>query len=158
MIGFRRRTWPQIGLGTRLLVTFRNKETAMRYQWTLAIAILSGFMLGAFAVQGLNAQGTAAAGAYAIVDINQIDDPVTFKTLLPKEPQTVAAFGGRFLTRTNYITGLDGVAPLRYVIIAFDNVQKAQAWYDSQPQSQVNAIRMKSTRSSSFIVEVEGAK
>jgi uncharacterized protein (DUF1330 family) len=130
----------------------------MRYQWTLAFAMLGGFMLGVFAVQGLNAEGTAAAGAYVIVDINQIDDPVTFKTMLPKEPQTITAFGGRFLTRTNYITALDGVAPLRFAIIAFDSVQKAQAWNESAPQSAVNAIRMKSTRSSSYIVEVEGTK
>jgi len=93
-----------------------------------------------------------------IVDINQINDPATFKTFLPKEPQTVAAFGGRFLTRTNYITALDGVAPLRFAILAFDSVQKAQAWNDSAPQAELNAIRMKSTRSSSFIVEVEGTK
>jgi uncharacterized protein (DUF1330 family) len=129
----------------------------MRYQCTLALAMLGGFALGAFAVPGLHAQGTAA-GAYVIVDINQINDPATFKTLLPKEPQTVASFGGRFLTRTNYITGLDGVAPLRFVIIAFDSVQKAQAWNDSVPQTEINVIRMKSTRSSSFIVEVEGTK
>ena len=129
----------------------------MRYQCTLALTMLSGFALGVFAVQGLHAQGTAA-GAYVIVDINQINDPATFKTLLPKEPQTVAAFGGRFLTRTNYITGLDGVPPLRFIIIAFDSVQKAQAWNDSVPQTEINAIRMRSTRSSSFIVEVEGTK
>jgi hypothetical protein len=78
----------------------------MRSQYALALAMLSGFGLGAFAVQGLHAQGTAA-GAYAIVDITQINDPETFKTLLPKEPQAVAASGGRFVTRTNDITGLD---------------------------------------------------
>ena len=126
-------------------------------QWRLALAILSGFTLGAFAVQGLHAQGTAA-GAYVIVDINQINDPPDFKTVVAKEAQTVGAFGGRFLTRTNYITPLDGVAPLRFAIIAFDNVQKAQAWNESGPQAEINAIRMQSTRSSSYIVEVEGAK
>jgi uncharacterized protein (DUF1330 family) len=129
----------------------------MRSQCALALAMLSGFGLGAFAVQGLHAQGTAA-GAYAIVDITQINDPETFKTLLPKEPQAVAASGGRFVTRTNDITGLDGVAPLRFVIIAFDNVEKAKNWNDSAAQTQVNAIRMKSTNSRSFIVAAEGMK
>jgi uncharacterized protein (DUF1330 family) len=129
----------------------------MRSQCALALAMLSGFGLGAFAVQGLHAQGTAA-GAYAIVDITQINDPETFKTLLPKEPQAVAASGGRFVTRTNDITGLDGVAPLRFVIIAFDNVEKAKNWNDSAAQTQVNAMRMKSTNSRSFIVAAEGMK
>jgi uncharacterized protein (DUF1330 family) len=117
--------------------------------------MLGGFGLGAFAVQGLQAQGTKA-GAYVIVDITQINDPETFKTLLPKAPQAVAAFGGRLVTRTNYITALDGVAPLRFVIIAFDSVQKAQNWNDSAAQTQISAIRMKSTTSRSFIVEAEG--
>jgi uncharacterized protein (DUF1330 family) len=129
----------------------------MRSQYALALALLSGFGLGAFAVGGLHAQGTAA-GAYAIVDITQINDPDTFKTLLPKEAQAVAAFGGRFVTRTNYITALDGVAPLRFVIIAFDSVGKAQNWNDSAAQTEINAIRTKSTQSRSFIVEAEGAK
>ena len=129
----------------------------MRDQWRLALAIFVGFVLGAFAVQALHAQGTAA-GAYVIVDINQINDPATFKTFLGKEAQTITSSGGRFLTRTNYITPLDGVAPLRFAIIAFDNVQKAQAWNRSATQTDINAIRMKSTRSSSYIVEVEGTK
>jgi uncharacterized protein (DUF1330 family) len=129
----------------------------MRDRLRLALAVLSGFILGAFAIQALNAQG-AAAGAYVIVDINQINDPATFKTFLAKEAPTVSSAGGRFLTRTNYITPLDGIAPLRFAIIAFDNVQKAQAWNESGPQTEINAVRMKSTRSSSYIVEVEGAK
>jgi uncharacterized protein (DUF1330 family) len=123
----------------------------------LALAVLSGFILGAFAIQTLYAQGTAA-GAYVIVDINQINDPAAFKTFLAIEGQTVSSSGGRFLTRTNYITSLDGVAPLRFAIIAFDNVQKAQAWNESASQTEINALRMQSTRSSSYIVEVEGTK
>jgi uncharacterized protein (DUF1330 family) len=133
------------------------KETAMRSQLALTLAMVSGFALGAFAVQGLHAQGTAP-GAYAIIDITQINDPAAFKTLLPKEAQAVSAAGGRFVTRTNYITALDGVAPLRYIIVAFDSVQKAQSWNDSAAQTEANAIRMKSTQSRSFIVEAEGTK
>jgi uncharacterized protein (DUF1330 family) len=129
----------------------------MKTYYTVMAAMLAGMGIGAAAIDGLKAQGKAP-GAYVIVDITQINDPETFKTLLPKEPQAVAAFGGRFITRTNYITGLDGVAPLRFVIIAFDSVQKAQNWNDSAAQTEISAIRMKSTKSSSFIVEAEGIK
>ncbi len=129
----------------------------MRSQFALGLAMLAGFGLGAFAVQGLHAQGSSP-GAYAIVNITQINDPTTFKTLLAKEATAVTANGGRFVTRTNYITALDGVAPLRYIIIAFDSVQKAQSWNDSAAQAEANALRMKSTQSRSFIVEVEGTK
>ena len=123
----------------------------------LALAMLSGFGLGAIAIQGLHAQGTKV-GAYVIVDITQINDPTIFKSLLLKEPQAVEAFGGRFVARTNYITGHDGVAPLRFVVIAFDSVQKAKDWNDSAAQTEINAIRMKSTTSRSFIIETDGIK
>jgi uncharacterized protein (DUF1330 family) len=133
------------------------KETAMRSLFAMGLAMLAGFGLGVLAVGGLQAQGTAP-GAYAIIDITQINDPTTFKTLIAKEATAVTANGGRFVTRTNYITALDGVAPLRYIIIAFDTVQKAQSWNDSAAQTEANALRMKSTQSRSFIVEVEGTK
>jgi hypothetical protein len=46
------------------------------------IGMLAGIVIGAAAVSGLNAQGKGP-GAYAIVDISEITDPATFKTLLP---------------------------------------------------------------------------
>jgi uncharacterized protein (DUF1330 family) len=134
-----------------------KEEVAMRSPYALTLAMLAGFVAGAFAVQALQAQGSAP-GAYVIVDITQINDPTTLNTVLPKEPSSVAAFGGRFITRTNYITALDGVAPLRFAIIGFDSVQKAQSWNDSPAQAAINATRMKAAQSRSFIVEAEGAK
>jgi len=62
-------------------------------------------------------------------------------------------FGGRYLVRTEEITALDGTAPKRFVIIAFDDAEKAKGWYKSPPQQQVNSVRSKATKSRSFIVE-----
>jgi uncharacterized protein (DUF1330 family) len=39
------------------------------------------------------------------------------------------------------------------VIIAFDSVEKAQAFEDTPAQKEINAARAKSTNSLSFIVE-----
>jgi uncharacterized protein (DUF1330 family) len=50
----------------------------------------------------------------------------------------------------------DGTPPKRFVIIGFDNVEKAKAWDASAAQKEVNDIRMKNTKSRSFIVAVEG--
>jgi uncharacterized protein (DUF1330 family) len=56
--------------------------------------------------------------------------------------------------RTEKITSLDGMAPVRrYVVIQFDNIEKAMAWHNSEAQKEVDAIRMKATDSLSFIVE-----
>ena len=125
----------------------------MRSYFSLVLVMLAG--LGAVAIQGLHAQ-SAGPKAYVIVDITQINDPETFKTLLPKAPRTVAEFGGQFVTRTDKITALDGVAPERFVIIAFDSLQKAKDWNDSAAQKEVNDIRKKSTKSRSFVVVAEG--
>ena len=128
----------------------------MRSRYALILAMLAGFGLGAAAVQSLHAQAGKGPGAYVIVDITEINDPKTFKTLLPKEPQAVSAFGGHFVTRTENIIGLDGVSPLRFAIIAFETMQKASSWSESAPQTEINDIRAKSTKSRSFIVAAEG--
>jgi uncharacterized protein (DUF1330 family) len=117
----------------------------------IAAAMLVGAAFGAVAVGGLHAQ--AKPGAYAVVDITEVTDPDGFKTLLPKAPGAVAAFGGQFIARTENITALDGTAPKRYIVIGFDSLDKAKAWDASDAQKEVDAIRIKSTKSRSFIVE-----
>ena len=129
----------------------------MQSRYTATLAMLVGFGLGVAAVQGLHAQGTAPK-FYAIVDVTEINDPKTFNALLPKEQQSVTAAGGRYVTRTNDITAIDGVAPLRFVIIAFDSMSKANSWNNSPAQAAVNKERIGSTKSRAFIVAAEGAQ
>src|SRR5436190_18829407 len=116
-------------------------ETGMQSRYALTLAMLAGFGLGVglagVAVEGLHAQGTAPR-AYAIVDVTEINDPKTFNALFAKEQQAVVAAGGRYITRTNDITAIDGVAPLRFVIIAFDSMSKATSWNESPAQVAVN--------------------
>jgi uncharacterized protein (DUF1330 family) len=127
----------------------------MRICYTATLAILAGVAIGATAVSGLHAQ-SKSPGAYVIVDISEITNPDGFKQLFPKAPAAVAAFGGQFVTRTEKITGLDGTAPKRFIIIGFESVDKAKAWSASAAQKEVDAIRMGNTKSRSFIVATEG--
>ena len=129
----------------------------MQSRYALALAMLAGFCLGGVAVQGLHAQG-AAARAYAVIDVTEINDPRTFNALSAKEQQAVTAAGGRYVTRTNDITAIDGVAPLRFVIIAFDSMSKATSWKESPAQVAVNKERIESTKSRAFFVAAEGAQ
>jgi uncharacterized protein (DUF1330 family) len=129
----------------------------MRSRYALALAMSIGFAFGACAVGAVHAQRTGPA-AYAIVDITEIKDPRTFKTLLPKAPAALKPFGGRYITRTESITGLDGVPPLRFVIIAFDSMSQANNWSESAAHNELSEIRMRSTNSRSFIVEAEGVQ
>jgi len=124
----------------------------MRSRLALTLAMLAGFALGAVAVQSVHAQ-RSGPGAYAIIDITEVDAPQSLNEVLPKLAPSVAAFGGKFVTRTENILGLDGVPPLRFFIIAFDNMDKAKAWNASAAQQEVNGIRKQTTDSRAFLVE-----
>ena len=123
----------------------------MKQTITIALAMAAGAIFGAAAVNGLHAQGKP--GAYAVVDISEINDLDTFKTLLPKAGPAMNAFGGQFVARTEKITAVQGTPPKRFVIIAFDSFDKAKAWSESPAQKEVDAIRDKSTKSREFIVD-----
>jgi uncharacterized protein (DUF1330 family) len=119
---------------------------------TLGLALVAGIAIGAVAVDGLNAQNKGP-GAYAVVDLSEISNPELFKTLLPKAEPASAAFGGRFIIRTENIVGLDGTPPKRFVVIAFDSIDKAKAWDASPAQKEISDIRKRSTKSRQFIVD-----
>jgi uncharacterized protein (DUF1330 family) len=117
--------------------------------------LLVGAALGAAAIQTLHAQ--AKPPVYVVVDIEEITDPAGYAAIGGRSAEAAAAvfkeYGGRFLARTDKITALDGNAPKRSIINAFDSKEKALAWYNSAAQKDVTAIRTKTTRSRAFLVE-----
>ena len=125
----------------------------MDTKYKIALAALAGIGLGAAAIEGLHAQ--AKPPAYVVVAVRSIKDADAFKTGVV-DKATAAAFaaaGGHYLVRSQAIKSLDGPAPQRFVLIAFDSVEKAQAWSDMPATKEITAARMKSTDSLSFIVE-----
>jgi uncharacterized protein (DUF1330 family) len=128
-----------------------NRENPMKANYKLALTLLTGAALGAAAIQGLHAQATPPT--YAVVDISSVTDPEGFKALGPKAGPANAAFGGKFIIRTENITASDGTAPKRFVVIAFGSLEKAKAWTASAAQKEVDAIRVKTTKSRVFYVE-----
>jgi uncharacterized protein (DUF1330 family) len=127
-------------------------EEIMKIYVTVALSMLAGFSLGAVAISNLNAQGKP--GAYAIVDISEVTDPNVLKQqLLPKAEPAATSAGGRFIARTENIVALTGTPPKRFVIIAFESVDKAKAWDATPAQQEVNALAEKSLKSRRFIVE-----
>jgi uncharacterized protein (DUF1330 family) len=124
----------------------------MDTRYKIALAALAGIGLGAAAIEGLHAQ---AKPAYVVVAVRSIKDADAFKTGVVDKASTAAAAaaGGHYLIRTQAIKSLDGPSPQRFVLIAFDSVEKAQAWSDTPAIKEITAARMKSTDSLSFIVE-----
>jgi uncharacterized protein (DUF1330 family) len=128
-------------------------EETVNQRITLGLAMLASATLGAAAIQGLHAQ--AKPPVYAVVDISEIPDPEGFKavTQRPAASTETVKQGGRYIARTDKITALDGTPPKRFIVIAFDSLEKAQAWNSSPGQAEINAIRAKTTKSRSFVVE-----
>ena len=125
----------------------------MNTRYKIALAMVVGTGLGAAAIQGLHAQ--AKPPTYVVVAVRSIKDAEGFKTGVVDKtsPAALAAAGGHYVVRAQKITGLDGTPPQRFVLIAFDSVEKARAWSDSAATKEVTAARIKTTDSLSLMVE-----
>ena len=119
----------------------------------LAIALVAGAAIGGAAVQGLHAQ--AKPPAYVVIPILKINDAAAFKAGVVDKtmPAMLADAGGHYIVRSQKFTSLDGSPPERLAIISFESVEKAQAWYNSAAEKDINAARDQSTNSLAFIVE-----
>jgi uncharacterized protein (DUF1330 family) len=126
----------------------------MRTHLIVTIAMAAGFGLGAVTIHGLHAQ--TKPPTYVVIDITEMTNPDGFKAVTTSpaaSPARLTALSGRYLIRTETATALDGVPPKRFVLLAFDSKEKAQAWNDASDIKEINAIRAKTTKSSAFIVE-----
>jgi uncharacterized protein (DUF1330 family) len=118
---------------------------------TIVLGILAGATVSAAAIQGIHAQ--AKPPAYVVVAVFNTTDAEAYKAVIEKAPKAIAEFGGRFVIRTDKITSLDGAPPKRFILLAFDSVEKAEAWHNSAAMKELDAIRAKTTESRSFLVE-----
>ena len=122
---------------------------------SLGLAMLAGVALGAMAIKGLNAQ--TKPPTYLVIDISAMTDTEGFNTVMTANSAASNAelgpLGGRMVIRTATTTALDGTPPKRLVVAAFDSPEKAKAWYESPNTHKITAARIKSAKSSAFIVE-----
>ena len=123
----------------------------MKANYKLALTLLTGAALGAAAIQGLHAQATPPT--YFVADVSAVTDPEALKAIGPKSGPAMAAFGGKYIVRTENITPLTGTAPKRFVVIAFDSLAKAQGWQASATQKEIQAAINKAAPQRNFFVE-----
>jgi uncharacterized protein (DUF1330 family) len=120
---------------------------------TFALTITVVLLLGAAAIYGLRA--ATVPPVYLVIAIEEVTDVEAFKKdFVDRGPAGIveAKFAdARFLARTGNIVPLDGPAPKFLVILSFQNMEKARAYNASMKE--LTALRLKSTKSRSFIVE-----
>lgn len=79
--------------------------------------------------------------AYLIGQIT-ITDPTSYAAYAEQVPQTIAAYGGKYLVRGGHATLLEGQAPgERHVVIEFPSREQAFAWYNSEAYQAIIEIR-----------------
>jgi uncharacterized protein (DUF1330 family) len=122
----------------------------MTAKYATAIAI-SSFAFGGVAVHGLHAQ--AKPPAYAIAEIT-VNDPEKYRTeFLPAAKRAVEEAGGKYVTRGGAAVSLTGAPPARVVVLQFENMAKAQDWWNSPAPKDSDAIGEKYATFRVFAVE-----
>jgi uncharacterized protein (DUF1330 family) len=123
----------------------------MKAHYAVALAVATGFGLGAVAVQGLHAQ--AKPPAYLLAEV-QVTDPDTWKQYIAALPGTLAPYKTRTLARANPVA-LDNSAPPAgsLVIIAFNNMEDVKAFWNSPAYQAIIPLREKSAKTRVYAVE-----
>ena len=94
---------------------------------------------------------------YVVADVT-VTDPETYADYRALTPGSIAAFDGRFLVRGGeheVISG--GWTPGRLVLLEFDSLARAAAWYDSPAYVEARAIRQSASTGSMVMVAGDGA-
>jgi uncharacterized protein (DUF1330 family) len=124
----------------------------MNHNRKLAIAVLLGAAIGAAATSALHAQQAKPLPGFVVAEV-EVTDPTTFQKYAQQVAPTLEPYGGHFLARGGRVLPVEGPAPMRVALIAFDSAEKAKAWEDSPAYSAIRPIRQSSAKSHIFIVE-----
>jgi uncharacterized protein (DUF1330 family) len=122
----------------------------MKANFKVAIALVAGTAIGGVAVQGLHAQGTPKA--YVVTEIEIINQEAQ-NAYPPKVGEVIKSTGGAYLARGGKIVALEGDAPKRVTIVAYDSLEKAQASRNSPAWTALNADRAKAIKAKSYVTE-----
>jgi uncharacterized protein (DUF1330 family) len=124
----------------------------MKSNYKLGVAVLTGISIGVAGAQAIRAQQVKTPPGYVFAEVD-VTDPEAFKKYAEQVPPTVAASDGHYLVRGGKIQAVEGEAPKRLVVIAFESAEKAHAWEYSPAYEAIKPIRQSSAKSRIFIVE-----
>ncbi|WP_426434331.1 DUF1330 domain-containing protein [Bradyrhizobium genosp. P] len=127
-------------------------KTVMKTYYSMTLAMLAGFGLGAVAVQGLHAQ--AKPPVYQVVEIEPTNLESYVKDYAPKAQAAIKAAGGKFLAAGGKTTTIEGEPPKsRIVIQRWDSVEQIKAYRDSAAFKDLLPLRDKLAKFRTYTVE-----
>jgi uncharacterized protein (DUF1330 family) len=136
----------------RKLRTQDRTTPIMKTKHTLALGMLAGLGLGMVSISIVHAVQQTAPPAYLVAEVD-VQDPTTFQKYAAQVPGTIAPFGGHYLIRGGKSEALEGEPPKRFVVLAFDSLEKAKAWYSSPAYQAIVPIRHSSAKTRGFLIE-----
>ena len=91
--------------------------------------------------------------AYIVVDV-EVRDPEQYEQYKTLVAPTLEPYGGRYLARGGHTENLEGVwVPNRLVVMEFDSVEKAKAWWSSEEYRRPKEIRQGSATTQMVVTE-----
>jgi len=124
----------------------------------LALSGVVGVCVGAAVLQTIHAQQTRPPPAYLIAEVekdpSKPQDPEAARRYADEAPKSLFPFGGWYVVRGGRVQTLEGEPPKGYiVVIGFDSLEKARAWYDSPAYEAIKPIRQNTTKSRLLLVQ-----
>ncbi|TMG93370.1 MAG: DUF1330 domain-containing protein [Betaproteobacteria bacterium] len=124
----------------------------MKTQYTVALAIISGFGLGAAAIESLHAQ--AKPPVYVITEIDVTTQEAYMKEYAPKAQAAIKKSGGRLLAAGGKLTVIEGAPPKsRVAVTVWDSMEKIQAWRNSKEFNEARKVGAKYATFRTYAVE-----
>lgn len=91
--------------------------------------------------------------AYIIVQVS-VRDPKRYEDYKPMVQPSLAAYGGRFLVRSGKAQTMEGSwQPERFVILEFDDADRAKAWWNSEEYREAKSLRQATADTEMILVE-----
>ena len=100
----------------------------MKTLYAVTLVIIASFGLGILAGQSL---AQIAPPAYVVTLFDSGLRSATDTDYPSLNPATFQPYGGYYIIHFGKTVSFDGRPPNRFVVIAFDSIQKAQAWHSS---------------------------
>ena len=130
----------------------------MKATATLTLVLLGGIAIGIAGAAVIHAQQAPTAPAYIIAEVEKDSgkkqDPAASRKYAEEAPKSLAAFDGKYIVRGAKAETLEGeISTGSIVVIGFDSLEKARAWYNSPAYQALKPIRQNSTKSRLLLVE-----
>jgi uncharacterized protein (DUF1330 family) len=97
------------------------------------------------------------AHAYYVADFMPRDIEA-IRPYSAKVESTFTPFSGRYVVRGGSVLPLEGVAPTgRMIVIEFDSLDQAKAWYNSPAYAEIRPIRHRAGETNAYFMEASVA-